>query len=197
MSGSPGVHEPLFSRTWTLQLYWLKFCILVGCNWEPIDCSDRGSFTLELTIQCLGSLSHNRITCRFHDNTPTLQTILQMQNVDSSIKSGRRLPQRPAPLARVDPACPTAPLYCSWDVFCCHQVSAQSLEAMAFIIPESAGRISEFCMHFACDFTVGAAHYTIPAYDRRLPARLSSSQLSLQVLDAGIIQFASFSTHST
>ena len=34
---------------------------------------------------------------------------------------------------------------------------------MAFIIPESAGRISEFCMHFACDFTGGAAHYTIPA----------------------------------
>ena len=28
---------------------------------------------------------------------------------------------------------------------------------MAFIIPESAGRISEFCMHFACDFTGGTA----------------------------------------
>ena len=93
-----------------------------------------------------------------------------MQDVDFSIKIHRLLPQRPVPLAIVDHALVFAPLYSSWDVFCCHQVSAQLLEAMAFIIPESAGRISEFCMHFACDFMGGAALYTFPAFDRRLPA---------------------------
>ena len=57
-----------------------------------------------------------------------------MQNIESSIKFYRRLPQRPTPLARVDPVRATAPLYSSWDVFCHHQISAQSLEAMAVIV---------------------------------------------------------------
>ena len=98
----------------------------------------------------------------FHGNTPTLQTILQLQNVDSSIKIRRRLPPRPAPLARVDPAHATAPLKSSWDVLCLHQISAQSLEAMAVITHESAGRISQSCMHVACRFTGGVGHCALP-----------------------------------
>ena len=118
-----------------------------------------------------------------------------MLTVVSNFTDGYLL--RPAPLAIVDPALVFAPLYSSWDVFYHHQIWAQSLEAMAVIVLESVGRISEFCMHVACDFTGGAVHYTIPTPDRRLPIRLSCSRLYLQPLNAVIIQTALYSSHST
>ena len=104
----------------------------------------------------MGFLSSYRITGKFHGNWHTLQRNLRMQIVDSSIKFSSLLPQRPAPLAFVYPVHPTAPLYPPWGSFHCHQVSAQSLEAIAVIMPESVGRISGCCMHFACKFSLAA-----------------------------------------
>ena len=64
----------------------------------------------------IGSLADSIVT-RLH-----FKQFCNLQNVDFGIKLRRLLPQRPAPLASVDPAHAIAPLTFSWDVLYLHKI---------------------------------------------------------------------------
>ena len=88
---------------------------------------------------------------QFHGNWSTLQTNLRMQIVDSSIKICRPVTSA-ASAARLCVSCASnCPIMSSLGCPSLPPISAQSLEAMAVIMPESVGRISGCCMHFACN----------------------------------------------
>ena len=81
-------------------------------------------------------------------------------------------------------------------MLCCVKISAQSLEAIAFIVAESAGRISECCTHVGMQIYSGSDYCTSPSSHRRIPPRLNYSPLFSEALGAMIIQLAPPIPHS-
>ena len=82
-------------------------------------------------------------------------------------------------------------------MLCCLQFSAQSLEAIAFIVAESADRISEFCMHVGMQIYSGSVYCTAPWTHRPIPPRLNCPPLCFEALGARITQIAPPIPHST
>ena len=81
-------------------------------------------------------------------------------------------------------------------MLCCVKFSAQSLEAIASIVAESAGRISELCMHVGMQIYCSSVYYTSPSSHRRFPPRLNYSPPCSKALGAMITPTAPPIPHS-